>query len=134
MSKQKKPTPIRCEGWRRTGIFQMGGTGRWEQCRADAVAMLKFKDTQDGGGGKVKKLPACKECWAEVLGNGITILEVNALMTPNPPSKLHPPRRHTQRLRRLAPARVHDVRLHPTHKPGNQHVPRVRRKSVRVGR
>jgi hypothetical protein len=57
----------------------MGGTGRWEQCKADAVVKLRFKDTQEGGKGEVKTLPACKECWAEVLGSGITIIEARAI-------------------------------------------------------
>jgi len=69
----------RCEGWRRTGIFQMGGTGQWEQCKADAIVMLKFKDTQEGGKGKVKTLPACKACWVEVMGSGITIIEARQI-------------------------------------------------------
>jgi hypothetical protein len=71
----------RCEGWRRTGIFQMGGTGRWEQCKADAIVNLKFKDTQEGGKGKVKILPACKECWSETLGAGIAIIEACPIAT-----------------------------------------------------
>jgi len=57
----------------------MGGTGLWERCKADAVVMLKFKDTQVGGKGKLKTLPACKECWAETLGTGVTILEAKSL-------------------------------------------------------
>lgn len=79
MSSIQTKRPRRCEGWRRTGIFQMGGTGRWEQCKADAVVMLKFKDIQEGGSGKLKTLPACKECWAECLGSGVTILEANQI-------------------------------------------------------
>lgn len=72
MSKKNAKKSIQCEGWRRTGILQMGGTGRWEQCKSDGIVTLKFKD-QDSG--KIKTLPACKECWAECLGNGIVVIE-----------------------------------------------------------
>ena len=75
----KSKTGIRCEGWRRTGIFQMGGTGKWEQCRSDAIAMLKFKDNQEDGNGKVKILPACKKCWEDCLQSGIEILSVGTI-------------------------------------------------------
>jgi len=37
--------------------------------------MIKFRDDQEGGGGKVKTLPACKECCAELMANGIIIVE-----------------------------------------------------------
>ena len=66
----------------------MGGTGRWEQCKSGAIVMLKFKDTQEGGKGKVKTLPACKACWAETLRGGITIIEARPIV---PNVSVHPP-------------------------------------------
>jgi hypothetical protein len=58
MSKKKKA--VRCEGWRRTGIFQMGGTGCWEQCKNDAEFNVTV--TQER---KTKTFPACKVCLKE---------------------------------------------------------------------
>ncbi len=72
MKKKIKP---RCEGWRRTGIFQMGGTGRWEQCKADAIVKLKFKNNF----GKIQILPACQECWHECKETGVRIIKVTSL-------------------------------------------------------
>lgn len=75
--KIKKHDPARCEGWRRTGIFQMGGTGRWEQCNNAGIVMLKFKDADSR---KIKTLPACEGCWAEALARGIRIIEARPLL------------------------------------------------------
>lgn len=61
----------RCEGWHRTGIFQLGGTGHWEQCKKSATVVLTLK--QDG---KVKTLPACQTCWDECVKNRIKIIKV----------------------------------------------------------
>lgn len=77
VSPMQRPGSVRCEGWRRTSIFQMGGTGRWEQCKAQGIVRLKFKDADSG---KVKTLPACKECWAECLTSGITIIEARPIV------------------------------------------------------
>lgn len=73
---KKKTKAPRCEGWHRTGIFQMGGTGRWEQCKNPGIVTLKFKDPDSG---KVKTLPACKGCWSEALDKGIQILEAKPI-------------------------------------------------------
>jgi hypothetical protein len=62
----------RCEGWHRTGIFQMGGTGRWEQCESSGIVMLRHKSTETG---KMVTLPACQGCWDECIAGGITIKE-----------------------------------------------------------
>jgi hypothetical protein len=56
-------TKPQCEGWTRTGIFQMGGTGRWEQCRAKAV----YKITFTRAGERTKTLPACENCFKKVV-------------------------------------------------------------------
>jgi len=32
--------PKRCQRWSKTGGWQMGGTGRWEQCPNDAVLRI----------------------------------------------------------------------------------------------
>lgn len=66
----------RCEGWSRTGIFQMGGTGRWEQCKAQGIVRIKFKDSDTG---KVKTLPACEKCWEKCIGNGVKIIAVRPI-------------------------------------------------------
>jgi hypothetical protein len=63
---------VRCEGWRRHGGAFTLGPVTWEQCKNDGIVTLKFKDADTG---KVKTLPACKECWAECLENGIKIIE-----------------------------------------------------------
>lgn len=71
--------PKRCEGWRRTGIFHMGGTGRWEQCKNPGIVTLKFKDTDSG---KIKTLPACKECWVECISSGVEIIKACSIKAP----------------------------------------------------
>lgn len=67
-------TVTRCEGWRRTGIFQTGGgTGRWEQCTNDATVMMKSR----ADGGKATTLPACDTCVEEARTyKGIEVLSV----------------------------------------------------------
>lgn len=35
--------PKRCDRWSKTGGFQMGGTGRWEQCPNDATKRVHIK-------------------------------------------------------------------------------------------
>ena len=68
----------RCEGWRRYGgVFTLGPV-TWKQCEAQGIVMLKFKD-----GKKVKKLPACKECWAECLTTGVVIIEARPIIKKN---------------------------------------------------
>lgn len=62
---------VRCEGWRRRGGAFTLGPVTWKQCEAQGIVTLKFKDDR----GKVKTLPACKECWAECLATGVTIIE-----------------------------------------------------------
>lgn len=64
----------RCEGWRRHGGAFTFGPVTWKQCENKGIVTLKFKD-----GEKVKTLPACKECWAECLANGITIIEARPI-------------------------------------------------------
>lgn len=81
----KKPvsnTEVRCEGWRRTGgVFTLGPV-TWKQCENSGIVTLKFKDAESG---KVKTLPACKECWGECLSAGIKIIETRPI--PGTPSK-----------------------------------------------
>ena len=67
---------VRCEGWRRNGGAFTLGPVTWEQCKNDAIVMLKVKQ------GKIEELPACAECWEEGRENKIEILEVKPI-TPN---------------------------------------------------
>lgn len=53
-----------CKGWRRTGAFQLGGTGRWEQCKNLATMRLTF--IQEG---KRSTMLACEKCKKEAEGN-----------------------------------------------------------------
>lgn len=64
----------RCEGWRRYGGAFTFGPVKWEQCKNEGIVFIKFKDD-----GKIKTLPACKECWNECLSNGIEIIEVRPI-------------------------------------------------------
>lgn len=76
----KATKQIQCDGWRRTGIFQMGGTGRWEQCKNPATVRLTVRQE-----GKTKTFPACKVCWEEATATkGIEILKAKPLSRLNP--------------------------------------------------
>jgi hypothetical protein len=66
----------RCEGWRRHGGAFTLGPVTWKQCEAQGIVTLKFKDPESG---KVRTLPACKECWAECLATGVTIIEARPI-------------------------------------------------------
>lgn len=69
----KKNKAVRCEGWRRTGIFQLGGTGRWEQCKNMAEFRLTVTQEEE----KTKTFPACSVCRKESeVYPGITIKKV----------------------------------------------------------
>ncbi len=70
--KTKKAT--RCEGFRRYGGAFTLGPVHWEQCKANGIVTLKFKD-----GSKVKTLPACQECWNDCLENEIEIIEARPI-------------------------------------------------------
>lgn len=62
-----------CEGWRRYGgAFSLGGV-RWEQCKNEAVVLLKVEQE------KVQTLPACLECWNEAKAKGIKILSTEPI-------------------------------------------------------
>lgn len=67
---------MRCEGWHRHGGAFTLGPVTWEQCEKQATAMLKFKDSDSK---KIKTLPACQECWAECLKNGIKVIKVSPI-------------------------------------------------------
>jgi hypothetical protein len=64
--KKSNAKPPRCEGWRRRGGAFTLGPVSWEQCKADAVALLTVK--QDG---EVSTLPGCFQCWDECSATGI---------------------------------------------------------------
>ena len=66
----------RCEGWRRYGGAFTLGPVEWRQCENDAIVLLKVRQE------KIEELPACAECWKEVLENKIEILESKPI-TPN---------------------------------------------------
>jgi hypothetical protein len=51
---------IRCEGWRRYGAFQLGGTG-WNQCKSNSTVTAEFTNP----GEKPKRLPSCDHCLKE---------------------------------------------------------------------
>jgi hypothetical protein len=76
MKKKKAKNTNRCEGWRRYGGAFTLGPVHWEQCEAQGIVRLKFKDADTG---KVRTLPACKECWAECLATGVTIIEAKPI-------------------------------------------------------
>lgn len=65
---------IRCEGWRRNGGIFTFGPVTWEQCKENGVVMLTVN--QDG---KTQKLPACKDCWKEVIEKKIEIVHVEPI-------------------------------------------------------
>lgn len=59
---------MRCEGWRRNGGAFTLGPVKWEQCKNDAIAIIKV--VQDG---KAEDFPACSICWKECIDKGIEI-------------------------------------------------------------
>ena len=69
-----------CEGWRRYGgAFTVGGVPRWEQCKEEAMVMIEFEQTNQGGQEK-GTLPACPYCWIEATETkGITIISVTPI-------------------------------------------------------
>lgn len=66
----------RCEGWRRHGGAFTLGPVTWTQCKNQGIVTLKF---QDADSGKVKTLPACRECWTECLATGVKIIEARPI-------------------------------------------------------
>ncbi len=68
--KNKSKQPPRCEGWHRTGVFQMGGTGHWEQCSSKATQLLTF--VQEG---QKQTMPSCDRCAKVCVDHGIKILK-----------------------------------------------------------
>lgn len=64
---------MRCEGWRRYGGAFTLGPVKWEQCKEDAIVMLKVKQE------KTEELPACLHCWNEGKEKGITILSAEPI-------------------------------------------------------
>jgi hypothetical protein len=50
MKKKKAKNTNRCEGWRRYGGAFTLGPVHWEQCEAQGIVRLKFKDADTGQG------------------------------------------------------------------------------------
>lgn len=70
-----------CEGWSKTGGFQMGGTGRWEQCKSDAAWSITFQRASE----KKQTLPACESCMKKVIEgkhDPVTVLKLVRLQNP----------------------------------------------------
>jgi hypothetical protein len=58
----------RCEGWRRYGGAFTLGPVKWEQCKNDAIVVLKVEQEK-----VVENMPSCLECWNEAKASGILI-------------------------------------------------------------
>jgi len=52
---------IRCERWSKTGAFQRGGTGRWEQCKNRATMRVHIK--RGALGDWRQNQPICDSCY-----------------------------------------------------------------------
>ena len=64
---------MRCEGWRRYGGAFTFGPVKWEQCKNEAVVVLKVKQE------KTEDLPSCIDCWNEAIERKIKIISSNPI-------------------------------------------------------
>jgi hypothetical protein len=71
-------TPVRCEGWTRTGGAFTLGAAVWSQCFNNAVVILEVEQTENGKT-VVTKQPACIDCWKEAKKWPIKILSATPI-------------------------------------------------------